>query len=143
MADQLNQLDLNRAKVDNKPVKNDEKSLASANLSIIILGIAAAVFTVMIVGVFFVYRRHKRGYKNKDAKVSMNQLESERFADQMAEEDWMPDNEQNDAFESTKFNLTVDAAEVDSRPSSFKYIGATSYDVNEDTIIKTSMNAHM
>ena len=67
-------------------------------------------------------------------KVTMNELESEHFADQMAEDEW-PNKETNP--ESKNFNLTVDA-EIDSRPPSFKYIGATSYDVTDDAIIKTS-----
>ena len=99
----------------------------------IILASAAAVFAVLIIAVFFVYKRHKNGYKNKHAKVTMNELESEQFANQIAEDDW-PNNETNP--ELSKFNLSVDA-EVDSRPPSFKYIGATSYDIQDNNIIKT------
>ena len=69
----------------------------------------------------------------------MNELENEQFANQLADDEW-PDKETNP--ESSKFNLTVDA-EIDSRPPSFKYIGATSFDVTDDAIIKTSTNKHM
>ena len=114
--------------------ENDSKiSTASTSMVSIILASAAAVFAVLIIAVFFVYKRHKNGYKNKHAKVTMNELESEQFANQMAEDDW-PNNETNP--ELSKFNLSVDA-EVDSRPPSFKYIGATSYDIQDNNIIKT------
>ena len=114
--------------------ENDSKTAtASTSIVSIILASAAAVFAVLIIAVFFVYKRHKNGYKDKHAKVTMNELESEQFANQMAEDEW-PNNETNP--ELSKFNLSVDA-EVDSRPPSFKYIGATSYDIQDNNIIKT------
>ena len=118
--------------------ENDSKiGTAGTSYVSIILASAAAVFVVLIIAVFFVYKRHKNGYKNKHAKarraLTMNDLESEQFANQMADDEW-PNNETNP--ELSKFNLSVDA-EVDSRPPSFKYIGATSYDVQDNNIIKT------
>jgi len=114
--------------------ENDSRTAtAGASYVSIILASAAAVFVVLIIAVFFVYKRHKNGYKNKHAKVTMNELESEQFANQMADDEW-PNNETNP--ELSKFNLSVDA-EVDSRPPSFKYIGATSYDIQDNNIIKT------
>ena len=56
LADKVNysEADLSRSsKVTNKLIN---KAGNDSNLSIIILGTAAAVFTVLIVGVFFVYR---------------------------------------------------------------------------------------
>ena len=98
----------------------------------IILASAAAVFAVLIIAVFFVYKRHKNGYKDKHGKVTMKELESEQFVNQMAEDEW-PNNETNPDL--SKF-LSVDA-EIDSRPPSFKYVGATSYDIRDNNIIKT------
>ena len=116
-------------------IENDSK-IATAGTShvSIILASAAAVFVVLIIAVFFVYKRHKNGYKNKHAKVTMNELESEQFANQMADDEFILSNETNP--ELSKFNLSVDA-EIDSRPPSFKYIGATSYDIQDNNIIKT------
>ena len=115
-------------------IENDSK-IATAGTShvSIILASAAAVFVVLIIAVFFVYKRHKNGYKNKHAKVTMNELESEQFANQMADDEFILSNETNP--ELSKFNLSVDA-EIDSRPPSFKYIGATSYDIQDNNIIK-------
>ena len=114
--------------------ENDSRTATAGTSYVsIILASAAAVFVVLIIAVFFVYKRHKNGYKNKHAKVTMNELESEQFANQMADDEW-PNNETNP--ELSKFNLSVDA-EVDSRPPSFKYIGATSYDIQDNNIIKT------
>merc|ERR1712080_102553 len=134
-------LDAIRDMADDIPDDFKNQPLTSVNTATvpIILGSAAAVFVVLIIVVLFVYRRHKRVYADKMSKVTMNELESEQFANQMAEDEW-PDNETNP--ESSKFNLTVDA-EIDSRPPSFKYIGATSFDVTDDAIIKTSTNTHM
>ena len=115
--------------------ENDSKTATAGTSYVsIILASAAAVFVVLIIAVFFVYKRHKNGYKNKHAKVTMNELESEQFANQMADDEWPNNIETNP--ELSKFNLSVDA-EVDSRPPSFKYIGATSYDIQDNNIIKT------
>ena len=113
--------------------ENDPKiATASTSMVSIILASAAAVFAVLIIAVFFVYKRHKNGYKDKHGKVTMNELESEQFVNQMAEDEW-PNNETNPDL--SKY-LSVDA-EIDSRPPSFKYIGATSYDIQDNNIIKT------